>query len=351
MSKLKLSMIAILLAFIIASFVMVLTGINPINFFIAIIRTISGYDLQTGNFNPRYIGEFVQMSLPIILAGLSVGFAFRTGLFNIGGEGQLLMGSLGAVAVGILFKLPPVVHVALAILVAGLLGALWGVIPGFLKAKFGVHEVVVTIMLNYVALYVSALLLKMLPGSDNQKTVTLPDSALLQSDWLTSLTGGSRLHWGFIIVLVALFLYHFIITRTTFGYELRAVGFNNEAAEYAGIPVSSRIIASMALAGFFAGLGGSMLSLGTFDYGRVLYGFENYGFDGLAVALLGGNNAFGILFAGLLFGALKSSQALMQFQKIPLEITNIVTGLIILFVAMQNGIEYFFMKRKNGGKR
>lgn len=347
-SKLTLSLIAILLAFVIASIVMLITGINPLNFFSAIIRTITGFDLQTGAFNPRYIGEFIQMSMPIILAGLSVGFAFRTGLFNIGGEGQLIMGSLGAALVAILLDLPPVIHVVVAILVAGLFGALWGVIPGFLKAKFGVHEVVITIMLNYTALYVSALLLKMLPGSDNQKTAQFADSVLLRSNFLEKITGGSRLHWGFIVVILAIIIYRFIINRTIFGYELRAVGFNRHAAEYAGIPVASRIVYSMAIAGFFAGLAGAMLSLGTFDYGRVLYGFENYGFDGLAVALLGGNSGFGILFAGLLFGALKSSQALMQFNRIPLEITIIVSGLIILFVAMQNGIDRFLVRRRKG---
>lgn len=343
-NHLTLSLIAIAISFVVASIVMLLSGINPKIFFLSLFRTMTGVNLQAigkeNFFNARYLGEFIQISLPIMLTGLSVGFAFRTGLFNIGAEGQVIIGGVGAVIIGVLFKLPWIIHIPLAILVAALFGAFWGWIPGILKAKFGVSEVVVTIMLNYTALYLGNYLIKALPGSDNQKTVTLASSALLQSDFLRSITGNSRLHWGFIVVILALIIYHFIIEKTTFGYELRAVGFNRDAAEYGGIKVSSRIAYSMAIAGAFAGLAGAMLSLGTFDYGRVIGAFENYGFDGVAVALVGGNTALGIFFGGLLFGGLKSSQSLMQASGIPLEIANIVSALIILFVAMNNGLDY-----------
>ncbi len=353
-SHLTLSLVAISLSFIVASLVMLVSGINPKVFFISLIRTMTGVNLQAvggdGFFNARYLGEFIQMALPIILTGLSVGFAFRTGLFNIGAEGQVIMGSVGAVVVGVLFKLPAIVHIPLAIIVAALFGALWGWIPGYFKAKFGVHEVVITIMLNYTALYLGNFIIKALPGSDNQKTVTLASTVLLQSKFLRSLTGNSRLHWGFIVVILAIIIYYFIIEKTTFGYELRAVGFNRDAAEYGGIKVASRIAASMAIAGAFSGLAGAMLSLGTFDYGRVIGAFENYGFDGIAVALLGGNTALGIFFGGLLFGGLKSSQTLMQASGIPLEIAIIVSALIILFVAMNNGID-LVLERLEGRKR
>ena len=338
-NQLILSLIAVLASFFVAIIVMLLTRLNPLHFFVALIRTFSGYDILRGNFNPRYIGEFIQTSLPLILAGLSVGFAFRTGMFNIGAEGQVIMGSLGAVTVGILFDLPFYIHLPLAILAAAVFGALWAAIPGILKAKFGVHEVVVTIMLNYTALYFNAYILKLLPGSDNQKTVDIAASALLRSDFLRSITANSRMHWGFVVVIIAIIAFRFIIDRTTFGYELRAVGFNPSAAEYSGIKVQSRIVYAMIISGAFAGLAGAMLSLGTFDYGRVLYHFENYGFDGISVALLGGNTGLGILLSGVLFGILKSSQTMMQSLGIPLEIVNIVSGLIILFVAMQYGIQ------------
>lgn len=344
-SHLTISLIAIGLSFIIASIVMLITGINPVNFFIAIVRTMTGFNLQNMTHNPRLVGEFIQISMPMILSGLAVGFAFRTGLFNIGAEGQVIMGSLGAIMIGIMFDLPGFIHLPLAIVTAGLFGGIWGSLPGIMKAKFGIHEVVITIMLNYTAMYLSAWALKLLPGSDNQKTINLPASALLRSDFLRSITNNSRLHWGFLVVILAIFVYWFVIEKTVFGYELRSVGFNRHASEFAGMKVSSRIIWSMIISGIFAGLAGSMLSLGTFDYGRVLYSFENYGFNGIAVALLGGNTALGILLAGLLYGALQSSQALMQSQGIPLEIAVIVSGLIILFVAMQYGIQMFLDRR------
>ena len=206
-NHLTLSLIAIAISFVVASIVMLLSGINPKIFFLSLFRTMTGVNLQAigkeNFFNARYLGEFIQISLPIMLTGLSVGFAFRTGLFNIGAEGQVIIGGVGAVIIGVLFKLPWIIHIPLAILVAALFGAFWGWIPGILKAKFGVSEVVVTIMLNYTALYLGNYLIKALPGSDNQKTVTLASSALLQSDFLRSITGNSRLHWGFIIVIIA----------------------------------------------------------------------------------------------------------------------------------------------------
>lgn len=353
-SHLTLSLIAILLSFVVASIVMLISGISPLAFFLSLIRTMTGMNLKAigkeGFFNARYLGEFIQMAMPIILTGLSVGFAFRTGLFNIGAEGQVIMGSVGAVSVGILFNLPFFLHIPLAISVAALCGAFWGWVPGYFKARFGVHEVVITIMMNYTALYLGNFIMKALPGSDNQKTVKLAASSLLHSKFLRQITGNSRLHWGFIVVIIALFVYHFIIEKTIFGYELRAVGFNKDAAEYGGIKVPSRIAYSMAIAGAFAGLAGAMLSLGTFDYGRVIGSFENYGFDGIAVALLGGNTAFGIFFGGLLFGGLKSSQTLMQASGIPLEIAIIVSALIILFVAMKKGVD-LVLERLDARKR
>ena len=157
-SQLTLSLLAVLASFVVAVIVMLLTGINPLSFFVAIIRTMTGLDLKTMNFNARYIGEFLQMSLPIILAALAVGFAFKTGLFNIGAEGQVLMGSLGAVLCGIFFDLPMVIHLPLTILAAALFGALWAFIPGLLKATFGISEVVVTIMFNYFALHLTGMI-------------------------------------------------------------------------------------------------------------------------------------------------------------------------------------------------
>lgn len=345
--KVLIPLTAIFLGFLVGSIIMALSGLNPIDIFKALIRAVAGYDIDKARFSARYIGEYFVYSMPIILTGLSVAFAFRTGLFNIGAEGQLLVGAFASVAVGILLEgLPGFIHLPLVIIAGMLAGALWGFIPGILKAKFNVHEVVVTIMLNYTALYLTNYYLKRLPGSDNVKTALLPHSATLKSEFLFNLTNKSRLHWGFIIIIIAVLVFWFIIEKTTFGYELKSVGFNRDASKYAGMKVNRNIVLSMMIAGGFSGLAGTIIATGTFGYGRVIAGFENYGFDGIAVALVGGNTAIGSVFGGLLLGALKAAQPLMQARGIPRDIAIIIISLIILFVAMQNGIKLIFKKIK-----
>jgi simple sugar transport system permease protein len=256
-----------------------------------------------------------------------------------------MVGALAATAVALLVKAPKAIHLPLVILSSAFAGALWGAIPGILKARFKVHEVTVTIMLNYIALHLNNFVILNIFGSvDRVKTAFFPESALLKSPFLQSLTRGSRLNWGFIPVLVALILFSFIINKTTFGYSLRAVGFNKEAARYAGMKVNRNIVLSMMIAGAFAGLAGSVITVGTFNFGRALPGAEGYGFDGIAVALVGGNQASGILLAGMLFGMLKSAQPLMQSQGIPREIAGIIQASIVLFVAMQYGIKIVLEK-------
>jgi len=328
---------------------MLLTGRDPLDIFRALFKTVSGIDVthfgtDLDIFNPRYIGEFFVYSMPLILTGLSVAFAFRTGLFNIGAEGQLIMGSFGAILIGVVFDLPMIIHLPFAVITGVVFGAAWGFVPGFLKAKFNVHEVVVTIMMNYVALYTANYFLKQLPGSDNVKTVPVSPSASLASQFFSDLTNHSRFHWGFVLVIIAVFVFWLIIGKTTFGFELRSAGFNKYASKYAGMKVDRNIILSMVIAGAFAGLAGVVIAIGTFDYGRVLVASEGYGFDGIAVALVGGTAAIGSLFAGLLFGALKAAQPLMQASGIPKDVANIIIASIVLFVAMQNRIKLFLLK-------
>ncbi len=335
--------ISIVGAFLVASIIMIITGLDAGKTFSSIVKGISGMDLDKigakNFFNARLLGEFLVESMPIILTGLSVAFAFRTGLFNIGAEGQLMMGALGAVSVGLLLDLPMIIHLPLAILAAIVMGALWGAIPGLLKAKFRVHEVVVCIMLNYVSLQFVKMVMKALPGANSNQTPPVNAGASLASDFLKDISSNSRLHWGFIFVILALFIFYYVIERTSFGYELRAVGFNKDGARYAGIKVEKNIVLSMMISGGFSGLAGAMITLGTFGYGRVLSEFEGYGFDGIAVALVGGNTALGTLFGGLIFGGLSNSGRILQLNRIPLEITMIISALIVLFIAMRHGFE------------
>ena len=338
--KVLVPLVAVAMGFVLGSIVVLLTGKNPLLMFNAIIRGLTGIDISGGGFNPRHIGELVIQAMPIILTGLSVGFAFRTGLFNIGAEGQLMMGSLAATAVALTVKAPAFIHVPL-IMAAGMgAGAAWGAIPGFLKARFNVHEVVVTIMLNYTALHINNwTILNVFKSVDRVKTAEFPATALLKDQWLADLTNGARLNWGFIPVVLAIIAFWFILEKTTFGFSLRAVGFNKDGAKYAGMKVNRNIVLSMVIAGAFAGLAGAIITTGTFSFGRTLSAAEGYGFDGIAVALVGMTQAAGILLAGLLFGVLKSAGPLMQSAGIPREIGGIIQASIVMFVAMKLGIE------------
>jgi ABC-type uncharacterized transport system permease subunit len=349
-AALVIPLVSILLGFALGSAVLLATGRNPVAMFLALLQGLSGYSVKLGTFNPRYIGEFVIQSMPIILTGLSVGFAFRVGLFNIGAEGQLMAGSMAAIAVSLWVKAPPGLHAVLVLVAAMAAGGLWGAIPGWLKARFNVHEVVMTIMMNYVALNLNNLLIVNAFGSaDRVKTAIFPASALLRDPALSALTNGSRLNWGFVPVLLAVLCSWFIIERTTFGYSLRAVGFNKDAAKYAGMKVNRNIVLSMVIAGAFAGLAGAVITVGTFNYGRALPAMEGYGMDGIAVALVGGNAAIGILLSGLLFGMLKAAQPLMQSQGIPKDIASIIQASIVLFVAMKYGIDLLLRRRTRDG--
>ena len=339
-------LVAILLGFALGALVIVFTGRNPGAMFLAMLQAATGLS-PGGEFNPRYIGEFLIQALPITLTGLSVAFAFRTGLFNIGAEGQLMAGSIAATAVALWVQAPPVIHVVLVLLAAMTAGGLWGAVPGFLKARLNIHEVVVSIMMNYMALFLGNWMVLYVFGShDRIKTAMFPESALLKDDFLSALTNGSRLNWGFVPALLSVLVFWFVIEKTTFGYSLRAVGFNKEGARYAGMKVERNIVLSMMISGAFAGLAGAVLTTGTFNYGRFLPSMELYGMDGISVALVGGNTALGCLLSALLFGMLKAAQPLMQSQGIPREIANIIQASIVLFIAMKLGIDYLISKAR-----
>lgn len=337
---LKISLIAIVCGILLGVVILVISGQNPMILFNTLLRGVLGIDLMKGTgLNLRYFGEFLVSSIPIILTGLSVGFAYRTGLFNIGAEGQLMVGAMASIFVAIMIPLPTGIHAIVCILAGLVAGALWGFVPGFLKSRFGVHEVVICIMMNYTGMYFSNWILKGLPGSTETKTVIIDKSASISSEFLAGLTNQSRLNWGLVFVILAVIIYWFLIEKTSFGYSLRATGFNKEGARYAGMKVNRNITTSMMIAGALAGLAGAIVALGTFNMGRVLSTFENYGFDGIAVALTGACNAIGIVLAGLLFGLLKVIQPILQTAGVPKEIGEIISSSIVLFVAMQYGIK------------
>ena len=325
----------------------------------AIVMAVSGYDpikgyeaLWNGIFGDMWtIGNSIRTITPYILAGLAVAFAFRTGLFNIGVEGQLLMGWLASVWVGYAFDLPRYIHLPLALLAAAVAGALWAFIVGYLKARFSVHEVIGSIMLNYTALHITNAIISSI-SDGGYKTPKILESASLRNDWLRSFTDNSSMHLGIIVSIIMVVVMWFILQKTTLGYELKSVGFNQNAAKYAGMNVKRNVILAMTISGVFAGLAGAMEGLGTFENMSMKGSFAGIGFDGIAVALLGANTPLGVVFGATLFGALKFGAIEMQsIAGIPSEIVSIIIALIIFFVACGYIIRVViekFVKSKEG---
>jgi ABC-type uncharacterized transport system permease subunit len=281
----------------------------------------------------RPLTETLTVATPLILAGLGLGIGFRAGLFNIGAQGQIILGGIFAGFIGFTFDLPFPLHLLLCVLGAALGGALWAGIAGVLKARTGAHEVIVTIMLNNIAVYLVAYLLSLdafqRPGSNNPVSPPIPDSAA----YPLLLGQGYRLHAGFLLALLAAWFTWWLMERSTIGFRWRAVGSNPHAARTAGISVNSAYIWVMLTAGAFAGLAGSAQVLGT---ERVLTAgvAASYGFDAITVALLGRSRPLGTVFAGILFGALRAGGVVMQARTgTPIDIVLVVQSLIVLFIA------------------
>ena len=336
-SDAAMSVIVVLLGFLVATALIVAVGRDPLNMYRAIVQVVTGVDLTRGTWNVRYIGEWLVASVPLVLCGLSMAFAARAGLFNVGAEGQYIVGLTVAQFVAFFGPKIPVLHWVIAVALGMLAAAAWGGIVGFFKARYAVSEVVATIMMNYIALYGSRYLTTLIPGTNTYKTPNYPATVRLSSAWLESLTNRSRLNIGFFLMIASVLFFWFVMEKTRTGFALRATGFNKEAARCSGINVTRSMVLSMAISGAFAGLAGCIVSLGSFNYGRVLAGLDNYGFNGMAVALVGNSTAPGTFLAGLLFGMLQSSQPLMQSRQIPKEITYIISGLVVVFISLRSG--------------
>ncbi|MEQ6903206.1 ABC transporter permease [Nocardioides sp. YIM 152588] len=292
-------------------------------------------DAATFQGKIRPLTETLKFAAPLTLAGLGVGLAFRAGLFNIGGQGQMLMAGAAAGWVGVSMDLPFVIHLPLAILAGMVAGALWAGIVGLLKARTGAHEVIVTIMLNYVAYYLvffalSRQALLQAPGSTNPKSAAMPDSVILPK-----ILGDSfNLHAGLILALLAVAFVWWLLNSSAMGYRFRAVGENPDAARAAGIDVGRSYVMVMVIAGALVGLAGVNQVLGTVTSGVASDLDAGIGFDAITVALLGRSRPLGILAAGILFGALKAGGFVMSVSEgIPIDIVLVIQSLIVLFIA------------------
>lgn len=278
------------------------------------------------------VGQMLYLATPIIMTGLSVGFAFKTGLFNIGASGQFTAGAFAAVFVGVKFTfLPPGVHCLAALLAALLAGALWGLVPGFLKAFFNVNEVIASIMMNYIGMYLVNMLIQR-TVYDQIKNQTLPvaPGANLPRAGLDRLFPDTNINVGILIAVFFVAVIYIVLNKTTFGYELKACGKNPDASRYAGINEKRNIILSMAIAGALSGIGGALLYLANSGkYIQVLDVIAPEGFSGISVALLGLSNPVGILFAGLFIGHITVGGYNMQLFDFVPEVIDIIIAAII----------------------
>ncbi|MFO7664723.1 MAG: ABC transporter permease [Chloroflexota bacterium] len=316
-------LVAVLLALLIGAIILLISGANPIQAYQALVQGSFG--------SPVAIQRTLEKATPLIFSGLAVAFAFKAGLFNIGAQGQLLVGASVAAFIGFAVTgLPPIIHAPLALLMGGLAGALYGAIPGALKVYTGAHEVIVTIMLNYIAINLTDFLADgpwkdPAPGNIVARTPPILASAQLP------IIGNIPL--GFIFAIVAAVIVWWLLFRTTLGYEIRTVGLNSSAAQYAGIQVAKIIVLTMMISGFLAGFGGGVQTLGI--VGRFQPGFNTgLGFEGITVALLGKTHPLGVIPAALLLGAMSAGSNLMQFNAgVPNQITDVITAFILFFVA------------------
>jgi simple sugar transport system permease protein len=360
--------ITALMAFVIGGVILAASGYNPLSIYWDIVQGaglnwIHHPTVNTGNTAAYNLTQTLNYTTTLILTGLAVAFAFRCGLFNIGGQGQYLVGLIVANWIGTsMAGLAGPEHVLLAIVLATLAGAVWAGFAGFLKAATGAHEVISTIMLNWIAIYMGAYVFGQggpLQGNQPSAPIsaTIVPSGVIKFFWGDQTLGGVNI--GFFISIAALIVFWAILNRTTLGYEVRAVGYNPDAAAYGGISVPKNYIRAMAISGAFAGLAGGIDMLGTFNsigFGTLdVYGSQ-IGFLGIAVALLGRNSALGVgiagfLFGGLLYGTTHGLSTSAIPPQLTFNLTQIIQGLIVLFVGADVLILYLWSVRRKLRRR
>jgi simple sugar transport system permease protein len=309
---------------------------------------VSGWVNGTNSWQPVFapISETLTYTAPLVFTGLSVALAFRGGLFNIGAQGQATLGVILAALAGFLLPLPPVVHLIVALFAGALGGAVWGFLPGFLKARTGAHEVINTIMLNYVAVYLLAWIIVQNGVQDRTRTDAISRSVDSSAQLPRLLGGNLRVHAGILLAVLATWAVAWLLNRSTLGFELRAVGANPDAARTAGISVTRTYMLIMVIAGALAGLGGANMVVGTTASALTPLVVAQIGFDGILVALLGRVKPWGVALAALLFGALQAGGNRMQsYAGISLELVTVLQALIVIFIAAPALVKAIFRLR------
>lgn len=339
-SPLLVSLSAVFLGIIAGSIFILFIGKNPFDGFEKILFGALS--------SRRRIGNTLGMSTQLILIGLSVAFAFKTGLFNIGASGQMLVGGItgSILAYYLPMDMPRVLYLPIIVIAAAVAGGFWGFISGLLKAKFNVHEVVSTIMLNWIAYWMVYDFIPrfIIDPTISVKSKPIPLEHTLRAEWLRNITGFSTLNYGFFIAIAMAVVVWFILKKTTLGFSLKAVGSNRFCAEYAGINASGSIMISMAIAGALSGLAGLTYYCGyseIMEMGKM----PNEGFDGIAVALLGNCSPLGVFFSAIFFGILKMGRGSLAATGIPTEIADTIIATVIYFTATNVLLSAFWNER------
>lgn len=338
-SRVGIPLLAILIALLIGAMVMLIGGYNPIVAYQSLIVKIFGsaYDM----------GETVRAIIPLLLSGFAVAVASKAGVFNIGVDGQIVMGAVSSLLIGTLIDLPLVLHGMVALIAGIVVGGLWGILIAVLKSKFGINEVISAIMLNYIALYFSHMLIKRFAAQEGTaRSAFINDSASISFPTFNQWLNGARIHWGFVIIPFVIFGFYYFFEKTRWGYETKAVGLNAEAAKYSGMKVNRILVRTMFISGALGGLIGALDTLGVYGYVAIVSSTSGVGFDGVAIALLGGNSTLGTTLSGILIGSLDYGSQGMQFGAgVPSEIIGIVISLIIFFVAAPGIVKNLLPKK------
>ncbi len=324
-------LLSILLGFVVGALFLAIMGLSVGEAYGRLITSVTSL---------KGFSYVIVYSIPYIVVGLSVAFSFKTGVFNIGAEGQFVVGSMAAAVIGILCgDLPKPLLIPLCFLVAMAAGAIWGIIVGFLKTKWGINEVLSMIMFNWIAFYLSNFIAG-IPAihsdgtAEATKNISENASTLLNKDLIRSLGLAPTANWGILVAIAMTILVWLIIEKTTLGYELKAVGSNRFAAEYGGISVNRSILTALAISGALAGLGGALQLMGMGNRISIFSSQEGFGFAGIVVALIGCSNPFGVLIAGIFYGALMFGGSKLNLVGAPTQLINVIVGTVVFFIAI-----------------
>lgn len=343
-------LLSIILGFAIGAIFLAIMGISVGQAYGKLLSSVTGV---------KGVSYVIVYAVPYIVAGLSVAFSFRTGVFNIGAEGQFVMGSMAAAVVGILCGgLPKILLIPMCFIAAMIAGVIWGVVVGFLKTRWGINEVLSMIMFNWIAFYLSNFIAG-IPAIKNdgtaEATKTISDNArtLLDADLIKNVGLCPTANWGIIVAVIATIIVWFIIDKTTLGYQLKAVGFNKNAADYGGINVNRNMLTALAISGALAGLAGALQLMGMGGRISIFSSQEGFGFAGIVVALIGCSNPFGVLIAGIFYGGLTYGGSKLNLVGAPTQLISVIIGTIVFFISISIIFSYLksFDKKKRSGVR